>query len=214
MLSVSHLTKTIHGRTIIDDLSFTLYPGERVSLSAPTGAGKSSLIHILSGLDKAFTGTVGMTARARVTLFQEPGLFWYKTVAQNIFYPLKINGITLSNDILQQYDRWMAVTGLAGAADYYPHALSGGMKHKAAMVRAFLTGPDLILMDEPFRSMDLASRTQIMDHIRAGYPEITLLLVTHHLDEMPRITRQMLLFKENQLSSDFERLDLPAVAGK
>ncbi len=209
MLTVSDLTKTINGRTIIDRLSFHLNAGDRVCLSAPSGAGKSTLIHILSGLDRAFSGTVAMTARNRTTVFQEPGLFWYKTVAENIFYPLKIQDIKVDAAMLTQYERWMDVTGLTGAADAYPHALSGGMKHKVAMIRAFLTGPDLILLDEPFRSMDVDSRTAIMDHIRTDYPDITLLLVTHHLDEMSRITRHAFVFKETQLSSPFQRLELP-----
>ena len=79
------------------------------------------------------------------------------------------------------------------------------------MIRAFLARPDLILLDEPFRSMDVDSRTAIMDHIRTCYQDITLLLVTHHLDEMPRITRQVFVFKETQLSSPFQRLELPTV---
>ncbi|GAB6146041.1 ATP-binding cassette domain-containing protein [Desulfocicer niacini] len=208
MLSISNLGKIINGCTIIDDLSFSLNPGERACLSAPSGAGKSTLIHILSGLDTAFSGTVHVTARSRATIFQEPGLFWYKTVAENIFYPLKLNGIKVDKHLLQTYEQWMSITGLNEAADFYPHTLSGGMKHKVAMIRAFLTGPDLILMDEPFRSMDMASRTKIMDHIRNHYPDITLLLVTHHLDEMPRIAQRVFLFKEKLLSNRFESLEL------
>ncbi len=213
MLTISHLTKKMDGRTIIDNLSFTLNPGERMSLSAPSGAGKSTLIHILSGLDPDFSGTVHVATRARATVFQEPGLFWYKSVAENIFYPLTLNGIKMDEAILHQYHQWMAVTGLEPFAKFYPHSLSGGMKHKVSMIRAFLTGPELVLLDEPFKSMDVVAKTKIMDHIRTCYPDITLLLVTHHPDEMPGITQRVLLFKEGQLSNQFERIDIPPGIG-
>ena len=213
MLTLSNLTKIADGRTIIDDLNFNLDSGERVCMSAPTGAGKSTLIRILSGLDPDFSGTVQVTAQIRATVFQEPGLFWYKNVAENIFYPLRINGISLDTAILQQYQQWMDVTGLEPFARFYPHSLSGGMKHKVAIIRAFLTGPDLVLMDEPFKSMDRVSRTKIMDHIRTCYPDITLLLMTHHLNEMPRITRQVIVFKGPQLSKRFECIDFAAGMG-
>ena len=88
MLRVRNLNKHYKNQAIIQDLSFFIGPGARVCLFAPSGAGKTTLIHILSGLDEAFTGTIETAARRRSTVFQDPGLFWYKTVAENIRYPL------------------------------------------------------------------------------------------------------------------------------
>ncbi|WP_124328748.1 ATP-binding cassette domain-containing protein [Desulfonema ishimotonii] len=213
MLNVFNLIKTMNGRTVIGNLSFTVRKGERVCLFAPSGAGKSTLIRILSGLDKKFAGRVSVNAERRATVFQEPGLFWYKTVAENIFYPLKLSRIAVDETIRQQYAEWMAVTKLKGFESYYPCEISGGMKQKAAIIRAFLLQPDLILMDEPFKSIDMAAKREIMAHIRSGYPDITLLLVTHHPDEIPLITDKVLLFREPQLSDKSEILEIAADTG-
>lgn len=210
MLTVSNLIKNIKGRTIIKNLSFKIRQKEKVCLFAPSGAGKSTLINIVSGLDKKFTGSVSVKARCRTTLFQEPGLFWYKNVEENILYPLKLNQVILDAKIRNSYNEWMEVTSLKESCSCYPYELSGGMKQKVAIIRAFLLSPDLIFMDEPFNSIDMAAKLKIIDYIKAMYKDVTLLLVTHHPDEIPLITDRVLLFKEPQLSERFENLEISA----
>lgn len=210
MLTVSNLIKNIKGRTIIQNLSFKIRKKEKVCLFAPSGAGKSTLINIVSGLDKKFTGSVSVKARFRTTLFQEPGLFWYKNVEENILYPLKLNQVVLDAKIRNSYNEWMEVTSLKESCFCYPYELSGGMKQKVAIIRAFLLSPDLVFMDEPFNSIDMAAKLKIIDYIRARYKDATLLLVTHHPDEIPLITDRVLLFKEPHLSERFESLEISA----
>lgn len=208
MLTVTDLTKTIADRTLIDNLSFTVRHGERCCLFAPSGAGKSTLIHILSGLDQQFSGHMSVNARCRTTVFQEPGLFWYKTVKENILYPLKLNRIAVNSIILQQYEKWMALTELKPFESCYPHQISGGMKQKSAIIRAFMARPDLILMDEPLKSMDMPAKRKIAAHIRAFYPDVTVLLVTHDPHEIPLIADTVLVFKETRLSNVCESLEI------
>lgn len=208
MLKISNLIKTMNGRTIIKNLNMTVNQGDKVCLFAPSGAGKSTLVSILSGLDKKFAGTVFLKAEHQATVFQDPGLFWYKTLEENIFYPLKLNSIALDEEIRLGYAEWMKVTKLKGFESYYPHEISGGMKQKAAIIRSFLLQPDLILLDEPFKSIDMAAKREITAHIRADYPDITLILVTHNLDEIQLITDKVLLFKEQGLSDLYDVLDV------
>lgn len=213
MINVCNLIKRVGGRAVIDNLSFSISKGERVSLFAPSGAGKSTLINILSGLDRKFAGSVSVKAEQKVTLFQEPGLLWYKSVQENILYPLKLNRIAVNREILKRYDEWMEITKLKASGSSFPYELSGGMKHKAAIVRAFLLNPDLILMDEPFNSIDMAAKKEIIAYIHATYPDITLLLVTHHPDEIPLLTNRVMLFREQQLSDLFATVTLSADSG-
>lgn len=211
MITVDHLSKYHKKQEIIRDLSFCLRPGERLGLLAPSGAGKTTLIHILSGLDTDFGGCIEIKARCRCTVFQEPGLFWYKSVAENIRYPLKLKGIPFEDTLQEQYREWLAVTGLAGSENLCPHQISGGMKQKTALIRAFLPNPDLVLLDEPFSWMDTDSKRAIISHIRKRYPDTAVLMASHALDEITELAQSVLLFRERKLSR-FEIIALGPVS--
>ncbi len=208
MIKVSGLTKMINGRTIINNLSFTLQKGETLCISAPSGAGKSTLIRILAGLDRQFQGDVVINTRQRAVVFQEPSLFWYKSVEENVKYPLKLTPMKWSRTVkadavADSYDQWMHVTGLGDFSRCYPHEISGGMKQKTAIARAFLIRPELLLLDEPFNAIDRAGKREIMEFIRRHYPEISLVWVTHHLDDMLFFANRVLTF--NGMLSDDQR---------
>jgi len=200
MIRISHLTRRFSGRTAVDDLSLTIAPGERVCLIAPSGAGKSTLIRILSGLDRDYAGTVSIRCGLRTAVFQEPGLFTHKTLRDNIRYPLRPAGRSPSGALDRRYARWLGVTGLYEAQDLYPFQVSGGMKQMTAIARAFLLRPDLVLMDEPFKSVDPGAKERIMAHIRETCPETTLVMTTHHRDEPALIRGRDIRFTGPHLS--------------
>ena len=102
---------------------------------------------------------------------------------KNIRYPLRAAGVKPSAGLEDRYASWLEVTGLYDAANLYPFQVSGGMKQKAAIARAFLLKPDLALMDEPFKSVDPEAKAHIMAHIRETCPATTLIMTTHHRDE-------------------------------
>lgn len=212
MLKVRNLNKHYKNQVVIHDLSFAIGPGARVCIFAPSGAGKTTLIHILSGLDEAFTGMVETTARRRCTVFQDPGLFWYKTVAENIRYPLSLTRMPFEGEIRERYREWLAVTGLSAAEHRYPYQISGGMKQKTALVRAFLPHPDLVLLDEAFSWMDLESKQAIMAHIQSRYPETTLLMATHGLDEISAMAQTVWAFRERRLSR-YQNIPISSATG-
>ncbi len=183
MLKATSITKIFNRQTIIDNLSFSVEPEETVTLMAPSGSGKTTLISILAGIDRKFSGTVTTASQHPGVVFQEPGLFWYKTVKENIVYPLGLKKIARCSKMEERYRGWMAATGLAGFEDYYPHQISRGMKQKSSIIRTFLCNPDLVFMDEPFSSMDRESARLIIDHIRTLHPHITLVLASHRLSQ-------------------------------
>ncbi len=200
MLEVRNLTKRFGNRTVIEDLCFSIRRGERLCLFAPSGAGKTTLIRILTGLDRRFTGMFHLDTDRKATLFQEPGLLWYKTVEENILYPFAVRRVSVDRAVRNRYAEWMEMTGLKGFENHYPHEISGGMKHKAAIVRGFLPEPDLILMDEPFKSIDVIAKWRIIEHVKREYPDLSGILVTHNLDEIPLISQTVLLFPERRLA--------------
>mgnify|MGYP001047557017 CR=1 FL=1 len=224
MLTVEHLTKRFRAAEtplgghssmpeppVIEDLSFTIPRGGRVTLFAPTGAGKTTLIDILTGLDRTYEGSFRLTARNPATIFQEPRLFPHMTVEENVILPAQIRRIPLTPAMCEKYERWLEVCGLTAYTRYFPYQLSGGMKQKVALMRGFVTDPDFVMMDEPFKSLDLHSKQAIIRHILEVHPNISLLFVTHALEEVPLLTQSVLLFKTNRLANytthDASRLD-------
>lgn len=228
MLTVEHLTKRFKAAkaplggqpsirepaaepSVIEDLSFAIPQGGRVTLFAPTGAGKTTLIDILTGLDRTYEGSFRLVARNPVTVFQEPRLFPYMTVEENVILPAQIRRTPLTPALREKYERWLEVCGLAAYTRYFPYQLSGGMKQKVALVRGFVTDPDFVMMDEPFKSLDLHSKQAIIRHILEVHPNISLLFVTHALEEVPLLTQSVLFFKTNRLADytthDASRLD-------
>jgi ABC-type nitrate/sulfonate/bicarbonate transport system ATPase subunit len=204
VLSVENLTKRFGTRYVIKNLCFSIKQGNRVTLFAPSGSGKTTLINILNNLDQDFDGSFLLTAQTRSTIFQEPRLFSYMTVEENIFFPLKIRQVDITKNILKKYEQWLDICELLQHSHHYPYQLSGGMKQKVALIRGFITNPDFMMMDEPFKSIDIQSKQKIIDHIVKAYPQTTILLVTHNLDEIPLLTNSLLLFKTNFLA-EFRR---------
>ncbi len=187
---------------------------------APSGAGKSTLINILSGVDRPDDGAFAFREGARrSTIFQEPRLFPYMTARENIFFPLNVLRQPITSERLEHYRDWLNVCNLTKDEQQYPHQLSGGMKQKVAFIRGMITRPDVVMMDEPFKSIDVASKQRMMAHLLDTHRDMTLLLVTHNLDEIPLLTSTLLVFQENQLGrftthSDVSALSVPEIAAR
>lgn len=200
VLVVEQLTKRYGAQTVIDNLSFSVERGARVTVFAPSSAGKTTLINILTGLDREYEGRFTLAAAQPVTIFQEPRLFPYMTVEENVFLPARLRKQPVTGALRAAYARWLDVCGLAPFTRHYPYQLSGGMKQKVALIRGFLTGPDFVMMDEPFKSIDVPSKQAIIRHIRDAYPHVTILFVTHAIEEVPLLTDSLLLFDTYRLA--------------
>lgn len=189
--------------TAIDDLSFSIKSGELVSIVGPSGAGKTTLLRILSGLLVPTSGTVTL-AGERITgvpegmamVFQDynRSLLPWLSVERNVLFPLTASHGTLAERRASARES-LAAVGLTGHAHKYPWQLSGGMQQRVAIARALAYRPSLLLMDEPFASVDAQTRSDLEDlvlRIRAQY-DITILFVTHDIDESVYLADRVLV---------------------
>ncbi len=199
-----------NGHCAIRNLAFSAAPGEFVAIVGPSGAGKTTLLKIISGLDTAYDGSLELAQQTRVGfMFQEPRLMPWLTVADNLALVDK----HVSGDVLAQA---LERVGLKDCAGLFPQQLSGGMQRRVALLRAFLIAPQLLLMDEPFQSLDGPTaeqlRTQLCTLWQASRP--TVLFVTHHLAEALSLADRVLFLSAgpSHIALDFA-VSLPRPRG-
>lgn len=177
--------KSFGPRPILGPVSLTVGAGQRVALLGPSGVGKTTLLRIIAGLDRDFAGTRSVPERLAM-VFQEPTLLPWRTALANLTLP---TGATRA-----EAAALMAQVGLAGREAAYPRQLSLGQQRRLSLARAFVARPGILLMDEPFASLDEATRdrmldltAQLLDSSGAG-----LILVTHDPAEAARLSARPL----------------------
>ena len=178
---------------VIDDVSFEVSNGEFVSIIGPSGCGKTTLMNIVGGFVKPTTGRVLLDGRPvaapgpdRGVIFQEYGVFPWLTVRQNIEFGLKLEANRKpAAERTAIANRYMGLMGLTDFADHFPKHLSGGMRQRLAIARAYAVKPQFLLMDEPFGALDAQTRSAMQDlllHVLESEGK-TVLLITHSVDE-------------------------------
>jgi NitT/TauT family transport system ATP-binding protein len=175
----------------LDGVSLTADEGEFLAVVGPSGCGKSTLLRLLAGLEHPMRGEVRFRGQALTSprreigfVFQRASLMPWRTVLDNIALPLEI-GQMPHEAALARAREWVALVGLGGFAHTYPAQLSGGMQQRVALARALIHEPSLLLLDEPFGSLDALTRERmnaellrIWDHRR-----VTVVMVTHSISE-------------------------------
>jgi NitT/TauT family transport system ATP-binding protein len=174
----------------LDDVSLSVREGEFVSLLGASGCGKSTLLRIIAGLETPTRGSalfggapIRGTDPKRGLVFQEHTLFAWLSVRDNIKFALKGTGQYKREKA--HIDGWLALAGLEEFANFYPHQLSGGMRQRAALVRALAVKPEALLLDEPLGALDSWTRMMLQDELIRLWREQnnTMLMVTHDIDE-------------------------------
>jgi NitT/TauT family transport system ATP-binding protein len=180
---VTSVTQQFGTVPALADVNLTVQPGEFVCLVGPSGCGKTSLLRILAGLARPTSGTVQVSGRV-ATVFQGQSLFPWLTAVGNVAYGLQLEGIpaTQRREIaIAQLRR----VGLERFARAYPHTLSGGMQQRVNIARAMAIDPDVLLMDEPFGSLDEQTRILMQEQLVTLWHGSgkTVVFVTHSVDE-------------------------------
>ena len=170
--------------------SLAIAPGEMVTLVGPSGCGKSTLLRMIVGLEEPTSGSVyvggdpitGPSAE-RGLMFQDPNLFPWLTVRRNVAAGLVARGVFRQKR--HEVDEFLRLVGLDAFADAYPHQLSGGMAQRAALARALVNHPKVLLLDEPLGALDAFTRMRMQDEVLRIWEArgTTMLLVTHDIDE-------------------------------
>ena len=183
------------------DLSLTCEPGEFVVVVGPSGCGKSTLLNVAAGMLKPGRGTVELDGLRRdgpgperAMVFQEHGLFPWLTAAQNIEFGLKMLGIPRS-ERMARVDAALQLVHLQTKGDKLIHELSGGMRQRVAIARALVLDPAVLLMDEPFASLDAQTRTLLHGQLQELWAETrkTILFVTHSVGEAVRLADRIVV---------------------
>jgi NitT/TauT family transport system ATP-binding protein len=201
-LSFKNIEKRFSGLHVIENFSRDIEQGELVALVGPSGCGKSTLLHIAAGLEKPSGGSVLADGRAitgpnpeRMLMFQENALYPWLTLAQNVAFALELQKTDKAQARAQAFT-WLEKVNLKGFEDYFPHQVSGGMRQRAALARAFISQPKVLLLDEPFGALDALTRMTLQDALRDLIRESkpTVLLVTHDVDEALFLADRILVF--------------------
>lgn len=175
--------------TAIHDIDLDFRQGEFVAIVGPSGCGKTTLLRIVAGLETPTSGTIQTAGLptdrpANAMVFQGRSVFPWMTVEQNAGYGLSIEGVK-SSEKRKIVDQLLETVGLSGFRRAYPHQLSEGMRQRVAIARALAVDPELLLMDEPFGSLDEQTRFILQDEVLRIWHETkkTVVVVTHSIDE-------------------------------
>ena len=218
LLEVKNLVKNYHdapdSRNIIDGLDLTVNQGDFLCILGPSGCGKTTLIRCIAGFE-SYEGDVLVEGNRveepgidRIMVFQNfDQLFPWKTVKKNIQYPLKVNGMTDKEELDRIAQEHLALVGLGDKGELYPHQLSGGMKQRVAIAKGLALNPKIILMDEPFASLDAMTRNKLQEELlRIKEKEnATVIFITHNIQEALTLgTRILLMSKQGEIKIDIE----------
>lgn len=184
-----------NGVVALEQVRLSVGRGEFVALLGPSGCGKSSLLRMVAGLEPPSTGRLEVPQSLGTGfVFQEPTLMPWATVFDNVWLPLRIAGAA-RRDAEPRVRRQLERVGLEGFAAAYPAELSGGMKMRVSIARALVTGPQLLLLDEPFAALDEITRQKLNDDLLAVWSEqaLTVLFVTHSVFEAVYLSQRVIV---------------------
>lgn len=178
-----------HVVTAMEDFDLEVPSGQFLVVVGPSGCGKTTLLRMLAGLEAPTSGTIEISGAAgdrpeNAMVFQGDSVFPWMTVWDNAAYGLTMRGAGKS-EVRETVGHYLDKTGLTKFADAYPHQLSGGMRQRVSIARAFATDPDVLLMDEPFSALDEQNKTLLQDELLRIWDETrkTVVFITHSVDE-------------------------------
>ena len=218
VLDVQNLTKIYDnggkgdGNEVLKNVNFTMNEGEFVCILGPSGCGKTTFLRCIGGFE-TFDGTVKVNGKEvtepgtdRIMVFQDFNqLLPWKTVEKNVQYPLKIQGLKDKTKLREISDAALEKVDLLSSRTLYPHQLSGGMKQRVAIAKALALKPQIILMDEPFASLDAMTRNHLQEELMKLHQKekVTVIFITHNIQEAVCLgTRILVMAKQGGIKMD------------
>jgi NitT/TauT family transport system ATP-binding protein len=204
-LSIEGVSKRFKDKLVLEDINIDIMDGEFVCVVGPSGCGKTTLLRIIAGLEEASEGNILLDGREingtspdRGMIFQDYSLFPWKTVRKNVSFGLEIDGMP-REEINRKVEKYIKMVGLSGFEEHYPKEISGGMKQRVAIARALAKDPFVLLMDEPFGSLDAQTRNMLQDELLEIWEktEKTIVFVTHNVDEALYIGDRVVVMSAN-----------------
>jgi NitT/TauT family transport system ATP-binding protein len=185
----------------VDDVSFTVNPGEFLSVIGPSGCGKSTLFNVIGGLLGHHDGRVSVSGetidgphKSIGMVFQEESTFPWRTVLDNVAFPLELIGMG-KDERTKKARHFISLVGLDGFEKRYPGELSGGMRQRVSLARTLASEPKILLMDEPFAALDEQTRLLLGDKVLQIQQQLkqTTLLITHNITEAVQMSDRILV---------------------
>ena len=218
VLDVQNLTKIYDnggkgdGNEVLKNVNFTMNEGDFVCILGPSGCGKTTFLRCIGGFE-TFDGTVKVNGKEvsepgtdRIMVFQDFNqLLPWKTVEKNVQYPLKIQGLKDKTKLREISDAALEKVDLLSSRTLYPHQLSGGMKQRVAIAKALALKPQIILMDEPFASLDAMTRNHLQEELMKLHQKekVTVIFITHNIQEAVCLgTRILVMAKQGGIKMD------------
>jgi len=217
-IKVVDICKSFGDLLVLDQLNFDIYEGEFLCVVGPTGCGKTTFCNVVSRLLAETSGSITMNGekveprKHNISfVFQEPSCLPWRTVWDDVKIGLEIKGVP-PGEIQRKVAAIIGIVGLTGFERFYPHQISAGMKQRVAIAQAFVTDPDLLLMDEPFGQLDTNTRFQIEKNLIEVWEKMkrTVIFVTHNLEEAVYLAERILVMTQKPTHLKEEvRVDLP-----
>jgi len=186
---------------VLKNISIDVYPGEFVSIIGPSGCGKSTFLKIISNLIRSQKGSTASDSKEMSMIFQNFALFPWLTVKENIEFGLKMKGMS-KKDREKIVAEKIEEVELSGFENKYPTELSGGMKQRVGIARALAVDPDLLLMDEPFSSLDEITAERLRTKLQEIWLKykMTIIMVTHLVEEAVELSDRIIVFSQRPAS--------------
>lgn len=204
MLKINFLEKLYshNGKStkVFDPINLEITRGEFVSIFGPNGCGKTTLLNLISGLDKDFVGEIHFDSKVKISyIFQNyrESLFPWLTISENISYPLKLLGVSDKRQKMEAQNICNQFNLKLNLSDY-PYSLSGGQRQFVAILRGLITKPDILLFDEPFSSLDYQTSIFMLNKIQEIWQKTktTIIFISHNIDEAIMLSQRIILLSD------------------